>query len=324
MDGVRKLSGLHSLEVSETMTLSYYRVNIRMADSFGRGRVFIAGGTWTLLLSASIYLIQSADAAHAHPFIGGQGMNTSIQDSFNLGWKLALATKSLASPRLLDSYSAERLPVIANMLELTKELLKKTVELDPHNDIPEEDSPYRRGLKLYQLDINCRDSPVVVDRLGGESYKLGKRLRAGDRAPDAPGIVPLNAGLRPGTVQLFDIFSSNRHTALIFVKDNENVVPYLELLKHYPQDTILPVIVLQQGDGRNMEVFGRANVVRDSAGHTWGSYSTEHGTRIAIVRPDGCVGALGPSPGVVEEYRDLVFGTSATGKAAHRPLLARL
>jgi len=138
MDGVRKLSGLHSLEVSETMTLSYYRVNIRMADSFGRGRVFIAG-----------------DAAHAHPFIGGQGMNTSIQDSFNLGWKLALATKSLSSPHLLDSYSTERLPVIANMLELTKELLKKTVKLDPHETIPEDDSPYRRGLKTlsvgYQL-----------------------------------------------------------------------------------------------------------------------------------------------------------------------------
>ena len=251
-------------------------------------------------------------------------MNTSIQDSFNLGWKLALVTKSLASPRLLNSYSAERLPVIANMLELTTELLQKVVELDPHDDTPEEDSPYHRGLKTYQLDINCRGSPIVVDRLDQESYKPGKRLRAGDRAPDAPGIVPLNAGLRPGTTQLFDIFSSHRHTALIFIKGGENVKPYLELLKHYPQNTILPVIILQQGDGVDVGVFGKTSVVRDSAGHTWKSYSAEHGTKIAIVRPDGCVGAVGRSPGVVEEYRNLVFGTSVTSAAVFEPPRARL
>ena len=251
-------------------------------------------------------------------------MNTSVQDSFNLGWKLALAIKSRASPRLLDSYSAERLPVIANLLEMTKELLQKTVTLDPHDDIPEEDSPYHRGLKLYQLDVNCRGSPIVVDRLDKESYKLGKRLRAGDRAPDAPGMVPLNPGLRPGTTQLFDIFSSTRHTALIFANGNENVKPYLELLKHYPPDTIFPVVVLQQGDERNVEVFGNTSVVRDSAGHSWKSYFTEHGTKIAIVRPDGCVGALGPSPGVVEEYRNLIFGTSAASYDVSRPISTRL
>jgi hypothetical protein len=210
------------------------------------------------------------------------------------------------------------------MLELTKELLQKTVELDPHNDTPEEDSPYRRGLKLYQLDINCRGSQIVVDRLDKESYKLGKRLRAGDRAPDAPGILPLNAGLRPGTTQLFDIFSSNRHTALIFVKGNENVKPYLELLKHYPQDTVLPVVVLQEGDERNVDVFGTTSVVRDSAGHCWKGYSTENGTKIAIVRPDWCVGAVGCSPGVVEEYRNLVFGTSVALEVVFQPVRARL
>jgi hypothetical protein len=248
-----------------------------------------------------------------------QGMNTSIQDSFNLGWKLALVTKSLASPRLLDSYSAERLPVVAKLLQLTKELLQKTVDLNVHEEAPEEDSPFYRGLSLYQLDINCRGSPMVVDGLDKESYKLGKRVRAGDRAPDAPGIVPLNAGLKPGTTQLFDIFPSNRHTALVFVKGDEDVKPYLESLKQYPQDTILPVIVLQQGDERNVDEFGKTNVVRDSAGHSWKSYSADNGTKIAIVRPDGCVGAVGHSPDVVEEYRNLVFGTSAASKADFPP-----
>lgn len=251
-------------------------------------------------------------------------MNTSIQDSFNLGWKLALATKSRTSPRLLDSYSAERLPVIANLLGVTKELLQKTIDLNPYDDIPEEDSPFYRGLKLYQLDINCRGSPIVVDRLDQESYNLGKRLRAGDRAPNAPGIVPLNGGLRPGTTELFGIFSSNRHTALIFVTGGEDAKPYLRLLKRYPPDTILPVVVLQQGDERDVEVFGKTNVIRDSAGHSWKSYSTEHGMKIAIVRPDGCVGAVGSRPSVVGEYRNLIFGTSVTSSAVSQPVRARL
>lgn len=243
-------------------------------------------------------------------------MNTSIQDSFNLGWKLALTTKSLASPRLLDSYSAERLPVVAKLLQLTKELLQKTVDLDPHIDAPKEDSPFYRGMELYQLDVNCRGSPIVVDRLDKETYKTGKRLRAGDRAPDAPGVVPLTAGLRPGTTNLFDIFSSDKQTALVFVKDGEDAKPYLDLLKHYPPEVVLPVIVLQQGDERKADVFEKTNVVRDSAGYIWKNYPTENGAKIAIVRPDGCVGALGLSPDVVEEYRNLVFGTPTTLPAA--------
>ena len=110
----------------------------------------------------------------------------------------------------------------------------------------------------------------------------------------------------------------------IFVKFDENVNPYLELLKHYPQDAILPVIVLQQGDGRDVDVFGETSVVLDSAGHSWKNYSTEYGTKIAIVRPDGCVGAVGPGPDVVGEYRDLVFGASAASSAVFQPVRTRL
>jgi hypothetical protein len=296
IEGVKHLSGLHSLEFSEVMTLNYYRINLRMTDSFNKGRVFLAG-----------------DAAHIHPFVGGQGMNTSIQDSFNLGWKLALASKSLASPRLLDSYSAERLPVIAGLLQLTKELYQKAMDLDPHKETLGEDTPLHRGREIYQLDVNYRGSPIVVDGLDKETYEAGKRLRAGDRAPDAPGIVPLNPGLRPGTTHLFDTFSSSKHTALIFLKEKEDVEHYLEQLKRYPPGTVLPIVVLQQGDERSVDVFGQTNVVRDSVGYAWKNYSTERDTRIAIVRPDGCVGALGSGPSVVEEYRDLIFGTA--GKA---------
>jgi len=73
-----------------------------------------------------------------------------------------------------------------------------------------------------------------------------------------------------------------------------------------------------------MEAFGKTSVVRDSAGHSWRSYSAEHGTKIVIVRPDGCIGAIGGSPSVVEEYRSLIFGTSMASCVVSQPTSTRL
>jgi hypothetical protein len=71
----------------------------RQASTYRRGRVLLAG-----------------DAAHVHSPIGGQGLNLGLQDAANLGWKLALVARGLADPELLDTYSAERHPVGAQVL----------------------------------------------------------------------------------------------------------------------------------------------------------------------------------------------------------------
>ena len=73
---------------------SVFRISHRLVDRYGVGRVFVAG-----------------DAAHIHPPTGAQGMNTGLQDAYNLGWKLALAVHGGAADALLDSYHAERHPV---------------------------------------------------------------------------------------------------------------------------------------------------------------------------------------------------------------------
>lgn len=73
---------------------SVFRISHRLAGNYGGGRVFLAG-----------------DAAHIHPPTGAQGMNTGIQDAYNLGWKLALAVQGRAADGLLDSYDAERRPI---------------------------------------------------------------------------------------------------------------------------------------------------------------------------------------------------------------------
>ena len=89
---------------------SAYRVHHRVAARFRLGPVFLAG-----------------DAAHVHSPVGGQGMNTGLQDAYNLGWKLALAVSGKADAALLDSYNAERLPVAQRLLATTDRAFKLVV-----------------------------------------------------------------------------------------------------------------------------------------------------------------------------------------------------
>jgi 2-polyprenyl-6-methoxyphenol hydroxylase-like FAD-dependent oxidoreductase len=85
---------------TDPIWLSAFRINERMVGDYRSGRVFVAG-----------------DAAHVHSPAGGQGMNTGMQDAFNLAWKLALVCRGTASETLLDSFSAERSAVGADVLK---------------------------------------------------------------------------------------------------------------------------------------------------------------------------------------------------------------
>lgn len=90
------------LEFSECRWLSTYRIHHRRAERFRDRRCFLLG-----------------DAAHIHSPVGAQGMNTGLQDAYNLGWKLALVAGARADDTLLDTYEAERLPVARRLLETT-------------------------------------------------------------------------------------------------------------------------------------------------------------------------------------------------------------
>jgi 2-polyprenyl-6-methoxyphenol hydroxylase-like FAD-dependent oxidoreductase len=117
---------------------SVYEMSSRLADRYRVGRVFIAG-----------------DAAHIHPPTGGQGLNTSVQDAWNLGWKLA-AVVGGAPDALLDTYETERREVAAGMLGLSSKLLEAArTRGDP-----------RRGRETQQLDLGYRTSPLSHDARG--------------------------------------------------------------------------------------------------------------------------------------------------------------
>ena len=95
------------LEITEVNWFSLYKVHSRRVNKFSEGRCFVAG-----------------DAAHIHSPAGAQGMNTGIQDAYNLAWKLALVIKGLAGERLLDTYNEERLANAKRLLESTDRMFE--------------------------------------------------------------------------------------------------------------------------------------------------------------------------------------------------------
>lgn len=140
--GVARMSGKR---VRKIVWQSRYTHQTRMVDRYRVGRVFIAG-----------------DAAHIHPPSGAQGLNTGMQDAFNLGWKLVSAIRT-RDPAILDTYEAERLPVAAAMLDLTSKL---------HTTVSKS-----RGDLTNQLGLSYAGGPLA----SGPGLK---GLKAGDRIPD--------------------------------------------------------------------------------------------------------------------------------------------
>ena len=99
-----------SLDFKSCSWFSTYRIHHRRAAQFRDRRCFLLG-----------------DAAHVHSPVGAQGMNTGLQDAYNLAWKLALVTTGQAATVLLDSYEAERMPVAKRLLSTTDRAFRVVV-----------------------------------------------------------------------------------------------------------------------------------------------------------------------------------------------------
>ncbi len=154
----------HSLHWS-----SYFHVHHRQVAQLRAGRIFVAG-----------------DAAHIHSPFGGQGMNTGLQDVWNLAWKLDLAVRGRAQQELLESYTAERRPVIRNVIRTT-DLITKVMGTqgrvaqgirDLAIPVVSRLAPFQRGFvqRLSQLGVTYRGSPIV--RGSGKRY-FDESLRGG-------------------------------------------------------------------------------------------------------------------------------------------------
>ncbi|MGW5266411.1 FAD-dependent oxidoreductase [Microbispora sp. NPDC004025] len=172
---VRERTGRDDVLIRSVSWASAYEMNARLAGTYQAGRVFLTG-----------------DAAHVHPPTGGQGLNTSVQDAYNLGWKLA-AVLAGAPDRLLASYERERRPIAEAVLGLSKRLLEGAKNGDT-----------RRDRDVSQLDLGYRDSP-----LSHTDPRRATGVLAGDRAPDAP---VTGAGGLP--TRLFSLFTGTHWTLI--------------------------------------------------------------------------------------------------------------
>ena len=163
------------LDITRVDWFSTYKVHTRHVEKFSSGRCFLAG-----------------DSAHIHTPAGGQGMNTGIQDAYNLAWKMALVLKGSASQRILDTYNEERLPNARRLLQTTDRmfnlaagtdwflnLIRTTIFPPMAKFILSIDAVKKRFFPLIsQIGITYRDSSLSAHD-GDEHFKV----RAGDRMP---------------------------------------------------------------------------------------------------------------------------------------------
>ncbi len=150
---------------------SSFRIQRRLADTYRRGRVLLAG-----------------DAAHIHSPFGGQGMNTGIGDAENLAWKLALVVAGRADARLLDTYQAERRPIARDVLATTSGLTEMVVGdgrlaqvLRDRVAVPLLNTAWlqrRIAEKSSQLRVSYRRGPLGTGR-----WRRLPGVRPGDRVP---------------------------------------------------------------------------------------------------------------------------------------------
>jgi hypothetical protein len=173
--------GPAGVRLSEPHWLSAFRIHERQVANYRRGRVFLAG-----------------DAAHIHSPAGGQGMNTGMQDAWNLAWKVALVDAGKALPSLLESYSPERMGVGAMVLRNAARLTRLATMRNPLGQgvrnllvrVLGRFAAFRRNFArgLSELDIHYPNSPLNGETSGRRWSRSS--IRPGDRMPDTRLVVP--------------------------------------------------------------------------------------------------------------------------------------
>ncbi|MGC4982332.1 FAD-dependent monooxygenase [Streptomyces sp. DT193] len=233
---------------------SVFRISHRIVDRYGDGRVFVAG-----------------DAAHIHPPTGAQGMNTGIQDAWNLAWKLALAIEGGARHDLAASYDAERRPVGEEVVERTVRHATQGVQADPAD-------PGTVMLREAQLLVGYRGSPLV----GPASEGPGPQ--PGDRAPDCTGLA---AHIATFPLRLYDLLRDRGHVLLVY-GDGEQSGQLAQVASEFSGGRVGTCVIRPAGSTTNTS--GSPAYV-DTLGEFARLYGVSDGATAFVVRPDGYIGA---------------------------------
>ncbi len=255
---------------------SQFTLKQGVARRYRAGRVFIAG-----------------DAAHLHSPVGGQGLNTGVQDAFALLWRLALAKRApTAAPLLLDSYGTERRTVAASMVRNTtratrivtlhRGILAKVRSLVARHALRLQRVQHQLGRGVGMLDVAYTDTPVGL-------REARSKLGVGARTPDLRGADgPLHLQL-----------STRRHTVVLVPRDDS--------AEH--AKTVASARAELQARGVEARVWRRAP--GDVAAQSPSPFGDAD---VVIVRPDRVVAALGRGLdlSLVDRYAEQVLGVPAS------------
>ncbi|MBV8865782.1 MAG: FAD-dependent monooxygenase [Acidobacteriaceae bacterium] len=253
------------MPMSDLRWSSHFRIGMRLAARYREGRGFIAG-----------------DAAHIHPPTGGQGMNTGIQDAYNLAWKMALVLQGLASPDLLDSYESERRSVGAEVVSRTRAQSEQ---------FGRQQAGQQERLIETQIPVNYRGGILSRETVSESSENLP--IHAGDRAPDCFGL--LRANVR-SACRLFDITRGVDHVLLLYMEKFAEP-RQIEMVENLTQKLMLTrgpkcrLVLICSPGAETRDVIGAATFT-DSTGEFAANYAPGVNTGYAI-RPDGYVGYHG-------------------------------
>jgi 2-polyprenyl-6-methoxyphenol hydroxylase-like FAD-dependent oxidoreductase len=269
-----------AIELRSSHWITIFEIHHAQVPRYRHGRAFLAG-----------------DAAHVHSPAGGQGMNTGMQDAFNLGWKLSTAAAGRAAPGLLDSYHDERHPIAARVIEQTTRLTtlgtpRRAFERGLRNlafHVATGLAPVERKLaaELEMTSVAYRDSPMVARPRPGQEGP-----RPGEAAPDVPGLdPPLHTVLAAGS----------GHTALYIAGANgqpRRLAPERDGVRH--------VLVAEAGAPESFD-----DLVADPERLVAQRYGVGDRGGLVLVRPDGYVGMRGEldDAAALHAYLDGIFGT---------------
>jgi 2-polyprenyl-6-methoxyphenol hydroxylase-like FAD-dependent oxidoreductase len=276
MPSLREQAGA-SLAITGCSWFSSYRIHHRAAERFRQGRAFLLG-----------------DAAHIHSPVGAQGMNTGLQDAYNLGWKLALVAKKRAGMPLLDSYNAERLPVAQRLLSTTDRAFKLVVS-----------DSWLAGLLRTKVLARVAAAAMSVERIQkfafrivsqtGINYRNSQLSRTLDplpaEAPQSGDRFPwlhLRLTVDGPVDDTFDAFEDRFFNLVAFGQDAPKMQAYGDLMRAWT----VPA------DPQNDAELKRVGIAQPS---------------FYLIRPDGHVGLCGKAvdPVAISQYLEKMIGLAA-------------
>ncbi len=287
-----------AIEFEEPTWTSHFWINQRQIAQYRHQRVFFIG-----------------DAAHIHSPVGGQGMNTGIQDAYNLAWKLALAIHGKASDNLLDSYHAERHPVAEGVLRATGMMTKMITVENPKLKKLRNTSlqnlaklpAFRHTMadQMAEVKINYHKSPIVANEAINwldlskltSNMAFAKGPKAGARLPEQ-AVARLQAP--NDSLSLYELLKGPQHTLLLFAYQStqqqvQQLMAIGDWAKQYYPGLMQAFLILTDAHQITPESLNEAwqsNVLIDANAQCHARYGAKAAS-IYLIRPDKHIGYRG-------------------------------